>query len=98
CRTLHFLPTRRSSDLIYDIRQYVGMVFQHFNLFPHVTALDNCTLAPINVAKVDKKKAVETAQYYLQRVGLFDRRHHYPAQLSGGDRKSTRLNSSHVKI
>lgn len=74
-------------ESIYDIRQYVGMVFQHFNLFPHVTALDNCTLAPINVAKVDKKKAVETAQYYLQRVGLFDRRHHYPAQLSGGQQQ-----------
>ncbi|TKR53574.1 amino acid ABC transporter ATP-binding protein [Allopusillimonas ginsengisoli] len=63
------------------------MVFQHFNLFPHITAMENCTLAPIWVNKIAKKQAKETAEYYLNRVGLIDKQHQFPSQLSGGQQQ-----------
>jgi len=65
-------------------RQKMGMVFQHFNLFPHMTILQNMTLAPIHLLKKDKKQAEEKAMALLERVGLADRANAYPSQLSGG--------------
>lgn len=69
------------------IRQHVGMVFQHFNLFPHLTALENCTLAPTWVNGQSKADARETALRYLERVGIVDKKDRYPAQLSGGQQQ-----------
>ncbi|SHE61867.1 amino acid ABC transporter ATP-binding protein, PAAT family (TC 3.A.1.3.-) [Caldanaerobius fijiensis DSM 17918] len=69
------------------IRQKVGMVFQHFNLFPHMTVLDNLTIAPIKVKKMDKAQAEAIAMNLLERVGLKDKVKAYPAQLSGGQKQ-----------
>ncbi len=68
-------------------RQKMGMVFQHFNLFPHMTILDNLTLAPIRVKGVSMSEAVEKARELLERVGLGDRADAYPIQLSGGQKQ-----------
>lgn len=68
-------------------RKKVGMVFQHFNLFPHLSAIDNCTLAPMWVDGISKQAARETALKYLERVGVADRKDHYPSQLSGGQQQ-----------
>lgn len=68
-------------------RQKMGMVFQHFNLFPHMTILDNMTLAPIKVKHMDKAAAEEKALALLDRVGLKDRAGAYPIQLSGGQKQ-----------
>ena len=70
-----------------QLRQKMGMVFQHFNLFPHMTILDNMTLAPIKVKHMDKKEAEEKALALLDRVGLKDRAGAYPIQLSGGQKQ-----------
>jgi len=72
---------------INKIRQRVGMVFQLFNLFPHLTALENITLAPIKVKKIDPKIAKEKAYELLKRVGLQDKANSYPSQLSGGQQQ-----------
>jgi general L-amino acid transport system ATP-binding protein len=78
-----------SSDLknIDKIRSEVGMVFQHFNLFPHLTILENCTLAPIWVRKTPKKEAEETAMHFLEKVKIPEQAHKYPGQLSGGQQQ-----------
>ena len=68
-------------------RQKMGMVFQHFNLFPHMTILDNMTLAPVKVKKMPKAEAEEKARNLLRRVGLEDRADAYPIQLSGGQKQ-----------
>ena len=68
-------------------RQKMGMVFQHFNLFPHMTILDNMTLAPIQLLKKSKAEAEEKAMQLLARVGLADRAGAYPSQLSGGQKQ-----------
>ena len=68
-------------------RQKMGMVFQHFNLFPHMTILDNMTLAPIHLLKQSKEEAESKAMNLLQRVGLADRADAYPSQLSGGQKQ-----------
>ena len=68
-------------------RQKMGMVFQHFNLFPHMTILDNMTLAPIQLLKKPKAEAEEKAMQLLTRVGLADRANAYPSQLSGGQKQ-----------
>ena len=68
-------------------RQKMGMVFQQFNLFPHMTILDNLTCAPVMVLKMDKKEAEERAMRLLARVGLADRADSYPSQLSGGQKQ-----------
>ena len=69
------------------IRREVGMVFQHFNLFPHLTVLENCTLAPIWVRKEPKKVADERAMALLERVKIPEQAHKYPGQLSGGQQQ-----------
>lgn len=69
------------------IRREVGMVFQHFNLFPHLTVLENCTLAPIWVKKMPKKEAEEVAMKYLERVRIPEQALKYPGQLSGGQQQ-----------
>jgi general L-amino acid transport system ATP-binding protein len=69
------------------IRREVGMVFQHFNLFPHLTALENLTLAPTWVRKVPKAEADATAMELLERVGIPEQAHKYPGQLSGGQQQ-----------
>ena len=68
-------------------RQKMGMVFQHFNLFPHMTIMDNMTLAPIQVKHMAKEEAEKKAQALLNRVGLGDRADAYPIQLSGGQKQ-----------
>lgn len=69
------------------IRREVGMVFQHFNLFPHLTVLENCTLAPIWVKKMPKREAEEVAMKYLERVRIPEQANKYPGQLSGGQQQ-----------
>ena len=78
-----------TSDLkkIDEVRRDVGMVFQHFNLFPHLTILENCTLAPIWVRKLPKKDADEVAMHYLTRVKIPEQANKYPGQLSGGQQQ-----------
>ena len=72
---------------INKMRQKMGMVFQHFNLFPHMTILKNLTIAPIKLLKMSKEDAEEKAMELLKRVGLADRADAYPAQLSGGQKQ-----------
>ena len=81
--------TELTNDIkrIDEIRRDVGMVFQHFNLFPHLTVLENCTLAPIWVRKTPQKQADEIAMHYLSRVKIPDQAHKYPGQLSGGQQQ-----------
>lgn len=69
------------------LREEVGMVFQSFNLFPHLTALENATLAPVVVKKIDRKAAELKARELLKKVGLGDRMDYYPSQLSGGQQQ-----------
>jgi len=70
-----------------EVRREVGMVFQHFNLFPHLTVLENCALAPIWVRKMPKKEAEEVALHYLKRVKIPEQANKYPGQLSGGQQQ-----------
>jgi len=72
---------------ILAVRRDVGMVFQQFNLFPHLTVLENCTLAPIWVRRMPKKEAEEVAMRYLQRVRIPEQALKYPSQLSGGQQQ-----------
>ena len=69
------------------VRQEVGMVFQHFNLFPHLTVLQNCTLAPIWVRKMPKKEAEALAMHYLERVRIAEHAQKFPGQISGGQQQ-----------
>ncbi len=72
---------------IRQIRTHVGMVFQHFNLFPHLSILDNLILAPTWVYKKPKKEAIEMAMHYLERVKIAEQAYKYPNQLSGGQQQ-----------
>ena len=98
-RTMNYLEEPTSGHVIVDgmdlsdknklnaVRTEVGMVFQNFNLFPHMTVLDNLILAPVNVRKTDKKEAQEIAMKLLERVGLADKAQMYPDSLSGGQKQ-----------
>lgn len=98
-RTMNYLEAPTSGHVIVDgmdlsdknklneIRTEVGMVFQNFNLFPHMTVLDNLTLAQIKVRKTEKKEAEQVAMKLLERVGLSDKAHMYPDSLSGGQKQ-----------
>ena len=83
------------------VREDVAMVFQHFNLFPHLTIIDNLTLAPMWVKKMPKKDATELAMKYLKRVNIAEQAHKYPNQLSGGQQQRVAIARSlcnHPKI
>ncbi|WP_110971121.1 amino acid ABC transporter ATP-binding protein [Pseudomonas huaxiensis] len=69
------------------VRSEIGMVFQHFNLFPHMSVLDNCTLAPMSVRGLSRAQAEELAQFYLDKVGISSQAAKYPGQLSGGQQQ-----------
>lgn len=98
-RTMNYLEEPTSGHVIVDgmdlsdknklnaVRTEVGMVFQNFNLFQHMTVLDNLTLAPVNVRKTDKKEAQDIAMKLLERVGLADKAQMYPDSLSGGQKQ-----------
>ena len=91
--------TELTNDLkhIDKVRSEVGMVFQHFNLFPHLTVLENCTLAPIWVKKMPKAEAEEIAMKYLERVKIPEQAHKYPGQLSGGQQQRVAIARSLCK-
>ncbi len=99
-RTINRLEEHQKGEIIVDgielthdirnvhaIRQEIGMVFQHFNLFPHLTALQNVTLAPIYVRRWPKDRAEEIARQLLERVGIPEQADKYPGQLSGGQQQ-----------
>ncbi|MGI9317057.1 MAG: amino acid ABC transporter ATP-binding protein [bacterium] len=99
-RCINALEEHQKGDIIVDgteltndlknidaVRSEVGMVFQHFNLFPHLTVLENCTLAPIWVRKTPKAEAEAVAMEYLDRVKIPDQANKYPGQLSGGQQQ-----------
>ncbi len=77
----------REPAAIAEVRRDVGMVFQHFNLFSHLTVLENCTLAPIHVRKMPRRAAEDLARQYLERVRIADQANKYPGQLSGGEQQ-----------
>lgn len=100
-RTINALEKINSGELIVDsrhvdnasnqdlaeLRKHVGMVFQHFNLYPHKTVLENVTLAPTKVLKISKAEAEKTAEEYLQYVNMWDKKDSYPGMLSGGQKQ-----------
>ena len=99
-RCLNLLETPTSGEIIFEgqsitddkcdinkIRQKMGMVFQHFNLFPNMTILKNITLAPVRTGLMNKEQAEKEARELLKRVGLEDKADSYPAQLSGGQKQ-----------
>ncbi|WP_010678318.1 amino acid ABC transporter ATP-binding protein [Bacillus timonensis] len=99
-RCLNFLEIKESGEIfikdkkidsnihdLNEIRQRVGMVFQHFNLFPHMTVLQNVIEAPTHVKKIPKQEAIEQASELLRKVGLSDKENVYPSKLSGGQKQ-----------
>jgi len=99
-RCINQLETVKSGDIYYknkcitqgtvkinDVRKRIGMVFQHFNLFPHLTVLENITLAPTHLKKIPKEQANALAETLLTRVRLLDKRDVYPSMLSGGQKQ-----------
>ena len=99
-RCLNLLEEVTDGDIIVDgekingpkvnvniVRQKMGMVFQQFNLFPHLSIIENITLAPVKLKKMTKEEATKRAKYLLERVGLIDKADSYPAQLSGGQKQ-----------
>ena len=99
-RTLNLLETPTSGKILFEgteitdksvnideVRKKIGMVFQHFNLFPHLTILENMTLAPITVLKMSEENAINRAKELLNRVGLIEKKDTYPNMLSGGQKQ-----------
>lgn len=99
-RCLNFLEIKDSGKIVIEgkeidpkkddlnrVRQDVGMVFQHFNLFPHKSVLENVIEAPLMVKKISKKQAVEEGRVLLEKVGLADKENEYPSRLSGGQKQ-----------
>ena len=82
----HEVTNTAAKDLV-NLRKEVGMVFQHFNLYPHKTVLENVTLAPIKVLGMDKQEAKKIAQKYLEFVNMWDKKDSYPCMLSGGQKQ-----------
>ncbi|KZZ83614.1 amino acid ABC transporter ATP-binding protein [Bacillus sp. SJS] len=80
-------PVHDKKVKINELRKNIGMVFQHFNLYPHRTVLENITLAPRKALRVSDEEAKKTAMYYLEKVGIPDKADSYPAQLSGGQQQ-----------
>jgi polar amino acid transport system ATP-binding protein len=78
---------RARRERIRQIRLRAGMLFQEFNLFPHMSVIDNCIEAPMRVGGVSRHEAVDRAEHYLQKVGLSEKRDEYPARLSGGQKQ-----------
>ena len=85
--TVDGVPVHAASTDVNKLRQDIGMVFQHFNLFPHLTALDNITLAPRKVKRLSREQAEHIATELLTRVGIPEKANSYPAQLSGGQQQ-----------
>jgi ABC-type polar amino acid transport system ATPase subunit len=81
------LSAAEDKELTRRLRALVGIVFQNFNLFPHLTALGNAIEAPMTVKGLSRKEAEEVARHYMNKVGLSDKEEHYPAQLSGGQQQ-----------
>jgi len=81
------LPHRSRERHLNQLRQHIGMVFQHFNLFPHLTALGNVTLAPVMLGRLTQKEAAEKGLELLDKVGLGDRADYFPSHLSGGQKQ-----------
>ena len=79
--------SRQHREQIRQIRMRAGMVFQEFNLFPHMTALENCIEGPIRVRGLPRREAIEIAERYLGKVGLLEKRDQYPSRLSGGQKQ-----------
>jgi polar amino acid transport system ATP-binding protein len=79
--------SRRHQELIRQLRLRAGMLFQEFNLFPHMSVLENCIEAPIRVRRTPRAEAIQRADYYLEVVGLAEKRSEYPARLSGGQKQ-----------
>jgi len=79
--------TRHHQEQIRQIRVRTGMVFQDFNLFPHMSVLQNCIEAPTRVKGIPRKQAIETAEKFLEKVGLIEKRDEFPARLSGGQKQ-----------
>lgn len=83
----HGEPLVNPKRTINQFRQQVGMVFQHFNLFPHLTIMQNITMAPVKTGRLSKEDAVKKAEGLLKRIGLYDKKDVYPPQLSGGQKQ-----------
>ncbi|HSH21138.1 MAG TPA: amino acid ABC transporter ATP-binding protein [Candidatus Caenarcaniphilales bacterium] len=83
--------SRRHQERIRQLRLRVGMVFQEFNLFPHMTVLQNCIEAPTRVKRVPRDEAIAVAEKYLRKVGMMEKRDEYPARLSGGQKQRTAI-------
>jgi ABC-type polar amino acid transport system ATPase subunit len=81
------LSAAEEKELTRQLRERVGIVFQNFNLFPHLTALGNTIEAPMTVKGLSRKSAEEVARHYMHKVGLSEKEEHYPAQLSGGQQQ-----------
>ncbi|GJM69479.1 glutamine transport ATP-binding protein GlnQ [Paenibacillus macerans] len=85
--TVNGVPVNDRKTDINKVRRDIGMVFQHFNLYPHKKVIDNITLAPIKVLRNSKAEAEQTAMFYLEKVGIADKAYAYPSQLSGGQQQ-----------